>query len=134
MADVITRHRVEVLPSTPSFLNLLLLADEGRRFDLSSLRLVPYGAEPMPAALLERLRAALPQVEFVQRFGTSETGALPVRSVGGGLALGTNVWTTSGRLWATSSGCAAPAGLSVISRGTPTALPRRAGSRRGTWR
>lgn len=87
VADVITRHRVEVLPSTPSFLNLLLLADEGRRFDLSSLRLVPYGAEPMPAALLERLRAALPQVEFVQRFGTSETGALPVRSVGGGLAL-----------------------------------------------
>jgi acyl-CoA synthetase (AMP-forming)/AMP-acid ligase II len=37
--------------------------------------------------LLERLRTALPQVEFIQRFGTSETGALPVRNIGDGLVL-----------------------------------------------
>jgi acyl-CoA synthetase (AMP-forming)/AMP-acid ligase II len=79
----IERHRVEVLPATPSFLNLMLMADIHRTRDLSSLRIVPYGAELMPAGLLRRLRAALPWVEFVQRFGTSETGALPVRAVAG---------------------------------------------------
>ena len=79
VAAAVARHQVEVLPATPSFLNLLLLHGALGRHDLSSLRLVPYGAEPMPAGLLARLRAALPGVEFVQRFGTSETGTLPVR-------------------------------------------------------
>ena len=87
VAATIARHRVEVLPATPSFLNLLLLAGVNETHDLSSLRVVPYGAEPMPAALLARLRQALPRVEFVQRFGTSETGALPVRETGAGLVL-----------------------------------------------
>ena len=86
----IARHQVEVMPATPSFLNLLLLAGVQQTHDLSSLRIVPYGAEPMPAGLLARLRAALPHVEFVQRFGTSETGALPVREVGDGLSLSEN--------------------------------------------
>ena len=85
VAATIARHRVEVLPATPSFLNLFLLAEVTREHDLSSLRIVPYGAEPMPAGVLARLRAALPEVEFVQRFGTSETGALPVREQGAGL-------------------------------------------------
>ena len=87
---VIARHQVEVLPATPSFLNLLLLAEIHRAHDLGSLRLVAYGAEPMPAGLLARLRVALPRVEFAQRFGTSETGALPVQNVGVGLSLPAN--------------------------------------------
>ena len=104
---MIARHRVEVLPATPSFLNLLLLAEINRTHDLSSLRVVPYGAEPMPAGLLARLRAALPQIEFVQRFGTSETGALPVQSVEAGLRLPASAtgfaWKiVDGELWVRS--------------------------------
>jgi acyl-CoA synthetase (AMP-forming)/AMP-acid ligase II len=87
VAATIARHRVEVMPATPSFLNLLLMAEIHRAHDLTSLRVIPYGAEPMPAGLLERLRTVLPQVEFIQRFGTSETGALPVRNVGARLVL-----------------------------------------------
>jgi acyl-CoA synthetase (AMP-forming)/AMP-acid ligase II len=104
VAATIARHRVEVLPATPSFLNLLLLAEVHMVHDLSSLRVVPYGAEPMPAALLARLRTALPDVEFVQRFGTSETGALPVCDAEGGLRLCDDqtgfAWTIAdGELW-----------------------------------
>ena len=88
VATAIERHAVEVLPATPSFLNLLVTAEAYRTHTLSSLRVVPYGAEPMPVNLLARLRAALPKVEFVQRFGTSETGALPVSDAGAGLLLG----------------------------------------------
>jgi len=104
VAATIARHRVEILPATPSFLNLLLLAGVHRTHDLSSLRVVPYGAEPMPAGLLARLQAALPAVEFVQRFGTSETGALPVRDEAGGLLLRENragyAWKVAeGELW-----------------------------------
>jgi len=87
VAALIARHRVEVLPATPSFLNLLLLSEPAEGHDLDSLRIVPYGAEPMPEGLLARLRTRLPAVEFIQKFGTSETGALPVKGGGSGLAL-----------------------------------------------
>jgi acyl-CoA synthetase (AMP-forming)/AMP-acid ligase II len=107
VAAKVARHRVDVLPATPSFLNLLLMADVHRTHDLSSLRVVPYGAEPMPSGLLRRLRVALPQVEFVQRFGTSETGALPVRDTGPGLVLdagetGCEWKLVEGELWVRS--------------------------------
>lgn len=107
VAVLVEQHRVEVLPATPSFLNLLLLAGVHTSHDLSSLRVVPYGAEAMPVGLLARLRAAFPEVEFVQRFGTSETGALPVRDVGSGLLLrnensGYSWKVVGGELWVRS--------------------------------
>ena len=72
VALAIAAHHVAVLPTTPTFLNLLLAA--GVTADLSSLRVITYGTEPMPESLLLRLKAAFPQVRFIQTFGTSETG------------------------------------------------------------
>ena len=46
----IERYRVEVLPTTPTFLKMLLISAAYRRYDLSSLQLVTYGTEPMPLA------------------------------------------------------------------------------------
>ncbi|HWZ85072.1 MAG TPA: long-chain fatty acid--CoA ligase [Thermoanaerobaculia bacterium] len=76
----IERHRVELLPTTPTFLNLLLLSEAIGRHDLSSLRQITYGTEPMPASTLERLHAALPQVRLSQTYGLSELGILRARS------------------------------------------------------
>ena len=72
VALAIAAHHVAVLPTTPTFLNLLLAA--GVTADLSSLRVITYGTEPMPESLLLRLKAAFPQARFIQTFGTSETG------------------------------------------------------------
>ncbi|NUR29486.1 MAG: HAD-IB family hydrolase, partial [Catenulispora sp.] len=44
----IAAHRVEVLPTTPTFLNMLLISGAYQRHDLSGLRLITYGTEPMP--------------------------------------------------------------------------------------
>lgn len=78
--DVIKKYKVSILPATPTFLNLLLLASNHRLGDLASLRLITYGTEPMPEALLARLRIALPSVRLIQTFGTSETGILKTES------------------------------------------------------
>jgi acyl-CoA synthetase (AMP-forming)/AMP-acid ligase II len=104
VAGMVSRHRVQVMPATPSFLNLLLVSGAHLSHDLGSLRVVPYGAEPMPSGLLGRLRAALPGVEFVQRFGTSETGSLPVKDNGSGIVLsrdgkGFDWKVVDGELW-----------------------------------
>ena len=79
---LIAAEGVEVLPTAPSFLNLMLLSGAQQAHDLSSLKIVTYGAEMMPQALLERVAAALPQARLVQKYGTSEIGALRSKSEG----------------------------------------------------
>lgn len=77
---LIERHRVELLPVTPSFLNLMLLSGAHRHRDMSSLRVISYGAEPMPAATLDRVRAAFPDVKLQQTYGMVELGVLRTKS------------------------------------------------------
>jgi acyl-CoA synthetase (AMP-forming)/AMP-acid ligase II len=76
----IEAHRIELLPTTPTFLRLLLIADAVRRHDLSSLKIITYGTEPMPTSTLAAIREALPWVRFKQTYGLSELGILPTQS------------------------------------------------------
>ena len=71
---LIEKYRVNILPTSPTFLNLMLISESYKRYDLSSLKMITYGTEPMPENLLKRLRREFPRVRFFQTFGTSETG------------------------------------------------------------
>jgi acyl-CoA synthetase (AMP-forming)/AMP-acid ligase II len=73
-------HRIQLLPATPTFLRMLLIAETIERHDLSSLELITYGTEPMPPSTLEAMRTALPWVRFKQTYGLSELGILPTQS------------------------------------------------------
>jgi acyl-CoA synthetase (AMP-forming)/AMP-acid ligase II len=77
---LIERYKVNVLPASPTFLNLLVLNESYKKFDLSSLHIIGYGAETMPESLLHRLNEIFPNVKLQQKFGTSETNALRIRS------------------------------------------------------
>ncbi|MEO0982764.1 MAG: fatty acid--CoA ligase family protein [Pseudomonadota bacterium] len=77
---MVAAYKVEVLPTAPSFLNLLLLSGAHERHDLSSLKIVTYGSEMMPQSVLERCAEALPHVRLIQKYGTSEVGAPPTQS------------------------------------------------------
>jgi acyl-CoA synthetase (AMP-forming)/AMP-acid ligase II len=79
----IERHRVQVLPTTPTFVNLLLLSDH-EAYDMSSLEILSYGAERMSASTLARLAAAFPRLELVQNYGLSEVGILRSESESSG--------------------------------------------------
>ena len=74
VAEAIERHQVNLLPASPTFLNLLLMSGAVQNHDLSSLRCITYGTEPMPESLLHRIKTALPNISLIQTFGTSETG------------------------------------------------------------
>lgn len=71
---LIEKYQVDLLPTSPTFLNLLLISEAHQRYDLSSLKLITYGTEPMPENLLKRVRSTFPKIRFLQTFGTSETG------------------------------------------------------------
>lgn len=77
---LVAEHHVELLPATPTFFNLLLLSGAHRRHDMSSLRVISYGAEPMPATTLARLREAFPGVKLQQTYGMIELGAMRTKS------------------------------------------------------
>lgn len=78
----VAMHGVDLLPTSPTFLNLLLLSEAYKSYDLSSLKLITYGTEPMPESTLRRLHALLPDVELRQTYGLSEVGILRSRSRG----------------------------------------------------
>ncbi len=77
---VIEKHRIQLLPTTPTFLRMLLISDVIKRHDLSSLEIVTYGTEPMPASTLAAIHEALPRVRFKQTYGLSELGIMPTQS------------------------------------------------------
>jgi acyl-CoA synthetase (AMP-forming)/AMP-acid ligase II len=80
VCHAIESQRVQLLPTTPTFLNMLLISDQRQAYDLSSLELITYGTEPMSLATLKALNQALPGVRCKQTYGLTEVGILPTRS------------------------------------------------------
>lgn len=76
----IEKHKIELLPASPTFLNLLLMSEANKCYDLSSLKLITYGTEPMPKATLERLKKAFPDVKLQQTYGLIELGVMRSKS------------------------------------------------------
>jgi acyl-CoA synthetase (AMP-forming)/AMP-acid ligase II len=68
----IEEFRVTVTVVVPTMLNALLQHPDLDRYDLSSLRLLTYGASPMPEALLRQAMARFPGIAFLQSYGMTE--------------------------------------------------------------
>ncbi len=80
VCQAIQQHRVELLPTSPTFLNFLLLSGADKAYDLSSLRLITYGTEPMPQSTLDWVAQVFPAVTLQQTYGLSELGILRSQS------------------------------------------------------
>lgn len=80
VCQAIDKYRVELLPTSPTFLNLLLVSGDYRNYDLSSLKLVTYGTEVMPESTLARFHQEFPDVKLLQTYGLSEVGILRSKS------------------------------------------------------
>jgi acyl-CoA synthetase (AMP-forming)/AMP-acid ligase II len=76
----IEKQHVQVLPTSPTFLNLLLVSEAYRRYDLTSLEVITYGTEPMPKTTLQRLADVLPAARLQQTYGLTELGILRSKS------------------------------------------------------
>jgi acyl-CoA synthetase (AMP-forming)/AMP-acid ligase II len=76
----IERYKVELLPTSPSFMNLILLSEAYKRYDLSSLKTISYGTEPMPEITLRRFHDLFPEIRLQQTYGLSEVGILRSKS------------------------------------------------------
>lgn len=80
IAKTIIQQHVDVLITSPSFLNLMRLKGIFERYDLTCLRQVNYGSEVMPETLLKYLCKTLPKTRLNQAYGLSELGVIRIRS------------------------------------------------------
>ncbi|OQY50376.1 MAG: long-chain fatty acid--CoA ligase [Candidatus Parabeggiatoa sp. nov. 2] len=76
----VEKYKVELLPVSPTFINLILLSESYKRYDLSSLKIVTYGTEPMPESTLARFQGLFPHIKLIQKYGLSELGILRSKS------------------------------------------------------
>ena len=80
VAKAIQDFKVQILPTSPTFLNLLILSDAYQKYDLSSLETITYGTEPMPENTLKRTHEVFPTVTLQQTYGLSELGIMRSKS------------------------------------------------------
>ena len=72
--------KVEVLPTTPTFLRMMLISGLVPKSFPKTLKIITYGTERMDKFTLLKLAEILPDVDFRQTFGMSELGILRVKS------------------------------------------------------
>lgn len=80
VCKVIEKTKAELLPTTPTFLNILLLSKRYRVNNLCSLKLITFGAEFMPQELLNKLKKQFLKIKFKQTYGLSEIGVMRTKS------------------------------------------------------
>lgn len=76
----IEKYKVEILPTSPTFINLLILSEAYKNYDLSSLQMVTYGTEPMPESTLLKFNELFPNIKLLQTYGLSEIGIMRSKS------------------------------------------------------
>jgi len=87
VCELIENYKVELLPASPTFLNMLLLSKAYKRKSLQSLKIISYGAEPMPENLLRTLNELFPDIAFHQTYGLIELGVMRSKSQSNGSLL-----------------------------------------------
>jgi len=108
VCQAIESFKGEVLPTSPTFLNLLILSKAYEQYDISSLKLMTYGTEPMQTSTLSRLNELFPNITLQQTYGLSEVGILRSKSRSSGslwMKVGGSEFVTkivNGTLWVKS--------------------------------
>ena len=80
IGKLIQKTKAELLPTTPTFLNIFLLSREYKKRNLASIKLITFGAEFMPSELLKKLKQTFKKVKFKQTYGLSEIGVMRTKS------------------------------------------------------
>lgn len=80
VCSLIEKYKIELLPTSPTFINLILLNKTYEKYDLSCLKMMTYGTEPMPESTLKAMNKILPNVKLKQTYGLSEVGIMPTKS------------------------------------------------------
>ena len=73
--ELVEREKVDRAMIVPTMLKQILDNPDFASRDLSSLRVITYGAAPMPLEIIKKAIVAFPDTHFINAFGQTETAA-----------------------------------------------------------
>ena len=91
VCSAIAATKADLLPTTPTFLNLLIASGCYRAYDLSSIKMITYGTEMMNETTLKKVKSIFSSAQIKQTYGLSELGVLRSKSEADG-----SVWLKVG--------------------------------------
>lgn len=77
---VVEKYQIELLPLSSSFITMMFAMGAHHEYNLSSLKLVTFGTEPMSSETLELWKKEFPSIKLMQTYGLTETGILKIQS------------------------------------------------------
>ena len=80
ICQFIEKYKIELLPTTPTFINLILMSRVYSKYDLSSLKIVSYGTEAMQESTLRLFHKLFPNITLKQTYGLTELGVMRTKS------------------------------------------------------
>jgi acyl-CoA synthetase (AMP-forming)/AMP-acid ligase II len=73
--DAVQRERINRAMLVPTMLKRVIDNPDFNKYDLSSLRVITYGAAPMPFEVIKKAIEIMPNVRFINAFGQTETSS-----------------------------------------------------------
>jgi long-chain acyl-CoA synthetase len=73
--EILERERITICQFVPTMVNAMLQEKTIESYDLTSLRLIPYAAAPMPVELLRKAMQRFKR-QFIHFYGQTETGPM----------------------------------------------------------
>jgi acyl-CoA synthetase (AMP-forming)/AMP-acid ligase II len=73
--ETVQREKVNRAMLVPTMIKQLIDFPDFKQFDLSSLKIITYGAAAMPFEVIKKAIVAFPGVSFINAFGQTETGS-----------------------------------------------------------
>lgn len=68
-------NQIEVFPTSPSYINMLLLNDDFYQENLPNLKVITFGSERMSSYTLKNLQLKFHSVRILQKYGITEMGS-----------------------------------------------------------
>ncbi len=73
--ELVEREKVNRAMMVPTMLKQLIDQPDFGKYDLSSLKVITYGAAPMPLEVIKKALDVIPGVSFINAFGQTETAS-----------------------------------------------------------
>jgi acyl-CoA synthetase (AMP-forming)/AMP-acid ligase II len=73
--ELVQKEKVNRAMMVPTMLKQLMDNPDFGKYDLSSLKVITYGAAPMPLTVMKKALEAFPGVSFINAFGQTETAS-----------------------------------------------------------
>jgi len=73
--ELVQEEKVSRAMMVPTMLKMLIDHPEFSKYDLSSLRVITYGAAPMPLPVIQKAVDLFPGISFINAFGQTETAS-----------------------------------------------------------